>query len=407
MAAQTAQGPQAPRRQPQTPQEWTDFIQGLEREAFLVGPVQEIREVPEGFDVTVTRVVVDVEGETYWVGRSKAGEERGLGKTAIERLAAAAGASVKLTRTDDRSHPRRCEYTAVAVMRLLDGSPHYAEASRAYDMTEEGTDWISTFEAAAAKAYDKAMENKSSEAQAQEAARFAGRSAAMAALGAMHRNAETKARLRALRALLGIRAKYLAEDLRRKHFMVLRLSATGRSNDPALRREFSRMLFAQATGATHALFGPPAPHQQATRALTYEPVEEPHHALPGPGGDDGGAADGQDVDETTGEVREPEQPATQAAPAEAPATTKPDNEKTRAVGLIPKGRGLPDEGKPLAVASVAALEAYAKLATDALAKGLDAKGQPMTEPHRQNANAKLQRILDEIEARKAVAGDPF
>jgi hypothetical protein len=406
MGQQTAQGPQAPRRQPQTPQEWTDFIQGLEREAFLVGPVQEIREIPEGFDVTVTRVVVDVEGETYWVGKNRNDEEeRGLGKSAIERLAAAAGASVKLTRTDDRSHPRRCEYTAVAVMRLLDGSPHYAEASRAYDMTEDGTDWISTFDAAAAKAYDKAIKARRTEEQASQEARDAGRSAAMAALGAMHRNAETKARLRALRTCLGLRSKYRTIDLQKKHFMVLRLSATGRSSDPQLRREFSRMLFASATGATHALFGPPAPHQQATRALAYEPVEEPRHALPGPGGNDGGADDR--IDDTTGEIREPEQPATQAATAEAPATTKPDDEKTRAVDLIPKGRGLPDEGKPLAVASVAALEAYAKLATDVLAKGLDAKGQPMTEPHRQNANAKLQRILDEIEARKAVAGEPF
>ncbi len=68
--------------------DWTAYIAGLQRECFLVGPLQEIREIPEGFDITVTRVLIDVEGETFWVGKTRqGGEERGLAKSAIERLA--------------------------------------------------------------------------------------------------------------------------------------------------------------------------------------------------------------------------------------------------------------------------------------------------------------------------------
>lgn len=393
---QTAQAP----RQPRTPEEWTDFIRGMSESAFLVGPIQEIREIPDGFDITVTRVLIDVEGETYWVGKNRDDEEeRGLGKSAIERLAAAAGASVKLTRTDDRSHPRRCEYGAMAVMRLLDGSPHYAEASRAYDMTEDGTDWISTFDAAAGKAYDKAIKARRTEEQAAEEARAAGRSAAMAALGAMHRNAETKARLRALRTCLGLRSKYRTIDLKKKHFMVLRLSATGRSRDPALAREMKLMMFAQATGATHALFGPRAV-EAAPRALAYTPEERPAHALPGPSGDDQGADDV--IDHATGEVREPET----TAPVTPPATPAPAAAaKPPAEDVIPKGRGLPGEGKTFAQATVDELAAYVKAAEQILAAGKDAKGQPMPEPHMKAAVAKMQRAIDELDRRRAPAAE--
>jgi hypothetical protein len=393
---QTAQAP----RQPRTPEEWTDFIRGMSESAFLVGPIQEIREIPDGFDITVTRVLIDVEGETYWVGKNRDDEEeRGLGKSAIERLAAAAGASVKITRTDDRSHPRRCEYGAMAVMRLLDGSPHYAEASRAYDMTEDGTDWISTFDAAASKAYDKAIKARRTEEQAAEEARDAGRSAAMAALGAMHRNAETKARLRALRTCLGLRSKYRTIDLKKKHFMVLRLSATGRSRDPALAREMKLMMFAQATGATHALFGPRAV-EAAPRALAYTPEERTAHALPGPSGDDQGADDV--IDETTGEVRTPET----GAPVTPPAETAPAAAKPPAEDIIPKGRNLPGEGKTFAQATPDELAAYVKAAEQILAAGKDAKGAPMPEPHMKAAVAKMQRAIDELDRRRGDAQTP-
>lgn len=386
-------------RMPQTPEEWTAYIAEIQSSAFLIGPLQEIRHIPEGFDVTATRIVVDVEGETYWVGRSKQGEERGLGKSAIERLATAAGASARVTRTDDRSHPRRCEYTAVAQMRLLDGSSHYAEASRAYDMTEEGTDWISIFEAAASKAYEKAMEANSDAPRAQEAARFAGRSAAMAALGAMHRNAETKGRLRSLRTLMGIRAKYLAEDLRRKHFMVLRLSATGRSSNPALQAEFSRMLFANAIGASAALFGPAA--GAPSRALAYQQPEPSRQALPAPAEQDEQDHDGQDehqvVDSTTGEVT------TEAPATEPPREPEPERKRAAAPtgNEIPKG--LPGAGKTFATATVEELAAYIAHAQ----AEYGARGKSMSPTEEENRRNKIDRACAELDSRKALDGAPF
>lgn len=378
-----------------TASEWTQYIQDIQKDAFLVGPLQDVREIPEGFDITPTRVVIDVAGETFWVGKTRDGhEERGLGKSAIERLAGAAAASVKVTRTDDRTHPRRCEYHALAVMRLLDGSMHYAEASRAYDMTEDGTDWISIFDAAAAKAWDNAMKSSgTSEDAANAAAREAGRSAAMAALGAMHRNAESKARLRALRTLLGIRSKYLRSDLERKHFMVLRLSATGRSSDPALRQEFARLLFSNAIGATNALFGPTAAPLQA-RALPGG-LTTATNALPAPQT----VEDDLDPDVAVAVAPPPPEPARPEPPAAPPDERPAARPAAPTRGPAPSanviGKGSAGAGKAFDAASDEELEGYIGDLSARIDRG------EIAEPGVPAARAKLQRAIDEMNRRKA------
>lgn len=384
----TTQAP--PTQRPRTPEEWNAFMRAMESQAWLIGPMQDLQTIPEGFDVTATRVVIDIPGETYWVGRSKeSGEERGLGKTAIERLAAAAGASVQVRRTDDRGHPRCCEFAATAVMRLLDGTPHYAEASRAYDMREDGTDWISTFEAAATKAYERALTDGKDDATANRIAQSAGHSAAVAALGAMHRNAETKARLRALRALLGIRAKYPRADLERKHFLVLKLSATGRTNDPQLRQEFARTLFHQGLGASAALFGASAP-----RSLPA-PVEQPRAALPAPAGDPPTEDAGAETPEVALSTTPPSAPPQAPPPPSPPPAAEPQIPAT--AWLIPRGQ--PSAGLDMRSAPIEDVETY----LSGLADRINAEGENMPKPHLEAANAKLARGLRVIDARKAAA----
>ena len=309
---------------PKDPAAWSEFIRDLQAKCFVVGPMTDFRALPDGFEVRPNYVMLEVGQDSFKVGTEGGfdGEEKremhALTKSGIEKLSLVAGAVAKATRTDDRKNPLCCEFEAIAQMKLLDGSPHFAGASRAYDLTPEGQDYVEVYD----KAYEKAIRYPpKGVADVEKNADFAARRAVAAARATMTRNAETKSKLRALRTLLGLRSKYAANDLRTKPFVVLKLHFHGRSADPQMQRMMTEAVVHSYLGASSALFGA-LPHRQEPRALAA-PAEPSPQALPHEVEPDVDP----DVDPTTGEV------ATPAAAAPAPER------------VVPKG--LPGEGRAI------------------------------------------------------------
>lgn len=298
--AQTAIASRVPDA-PKDPAAWSDFLRDLQLKCFVVGPVSDFRELPDGFEVRPNYVMLEVGADTFKVGTEDGEEMHAPTKSGIEKLALIAGAVAKATRTDDRRNPLQCEFEAVAQMKLLDGSPHFAGASRAYDFTPEGQDTVEVYD----KAYEKALRYPPSgmkdDAAISANADFAGRRAVAAARATMTRNCETKSKLRALRTLLGLRSKYKVSDLRTKTFAILKLHFTGRSADPQTQRMMTQAIVHTYLGASSALFGS-LPHRQEPKALAA-PAEPTPQALPHDGGDDPPDAElDERTDETTGEV---------------------------------------------------------------------------------------------------------
>lgn len=205
----------------------------------LIAPATSIGALPEGMAVTTSAVLVDVKNETYRVGAKVA-----LSKSALDRIAAAAGVSWDPTfsrRVDDGADPLYCHYKAVGTLRSFDGTIRTIVGEKVMDMRAGS-------------------------------AALAGKQATEVAMQRTHllAHAETKARLRAIRSL-GLRTSYAPEELE-KPFVAARLQFTGQTDDPGLRREFAVMAAQSMLGASSALYG---------RQAAPEPVQSAP-ALPAP-----------------------------------------------------------------------------------------------------------------------------
>lgn len=334
--------------------DWSARLKALSQECFIVGPVTDLggTQLPEGFDLAVTRVLMDLERDTFRVGSEGWGDQKAdfhaLSKSGIERIAIAAGATVTARRIDDRTARYRCEYEATAVMRMLDGTPQIMPASRSYDLEDGGSDYIAVAEQARSKllkdqewaANDVAAGKRPKRPvltgeQLDRALAEAERSAVAQSRATMQRNCESKAKLRALRSLLGIASKYRKDEIARKPFAVLRAHFSGRSADPQLRRSFALLAAQTALGSTAALYGTPAPRTLPAPSVSSTPA----HALPAPTGL-GVAEDGDDlIDRDTGEVVAHAGAVQDVAPAAAPPAPP-----ARGGVVIPLGKGYPEEG---------------------------------------------------------------
>lgn len=209
----------------------------------LVTPSTVIGALPEGFGVNLARVDVNVEHETYSVAPGgdddggRRGGKRGLSKSALERIARAAGVSWDVDRTrrlDDGSDPRYCLFLAVGRVRQLDGTEVDLQGTKEMDL-RDGSPQIEALQARAKR------KGKDATTQIRELR--------------LHilAHAESKAKLRAIRSL-GIRSAYTPEELK-KPFFVASLMFTGETNDPELRREFAMLKAKAALGGIRALYG--------------------------------------------------------------------------------------------------------------------------------------------------------
>jgi hypothetical protein len=215
----------------------TQHLSTASEKYHLVAPATAIASVPEGCEVAISQIQIDADprnGEVYDVGMGKFG----LGKSALDRVAAAAGVTWdahQSRRLDDGRDPRYCSWLAVGTYRHFDGTEVQIMGTKEMDLRPNSPQVEALEQRAAAK-------NKSADGQIRE----------MRLHIAAH--AETKARLRAIRSL-GIRTAYTREELG-KPFVVAKLMWTGATDDPTLRTEAFRMRAAAMMGGMRTLYGP-------------------------------------------------------------------------------------------------------------------------------------------------------
>jgi len=218
-------------------------ITSLEKVHNLIVPGGAISaEMPLLHAAGMSFVFVDPEKETYpIVGKT----ERGLAKTALDRIAAAAGVHWNphlCGRVDDSSSPYVVEYQAAGTYLQLDGTESMIHASKRIDLRAERNTPAETWGADAAEiARIAARENREPWPQILQQRQH------------ILSLAESKAKNRAIRSL-GVRTAYSPADLA-KGFLVLRLQFTGRSDDPEVEREVSMMIARRALSSREALYG--------------------------------------------------------------------------------------------------------------------------------------------------------
>lgn len=231
---------------------------------------------------------VDLEADTYEVD----GGKRAPNARFINRVAAGAGISfTHAIRLDDGSDPALANMTVVAEMRRPDGSMIRTTGSKrvaalTYVVQKYGADW---------KSNEKAVKFYT------QFCKF------------VAERAETGAKVRAVRGLLGMKASYTVEELR-KPFIIpqIQMNAEAIAADPDGRR----MLLASAVGAIGTVFGNgaapalPAPVQEAPRQI--EAPEIP--------ADDDDVPMAETIDMETGEVIPipAEEPAKASTPFDGP-----------------------------------------------------------------------------------------
>lgn len=248
-------------------------IRELEQRHIVVSPGGAMGgSLPVLHSAGVSFVFIDPERDTYRLpGRS----EVGLAKSALDRIAAAAGIRWDphlCGRIDDGGDPHLVEYQAFGTVRQLDGTERPIHAQKRIDLRA-----------------DRGAQEESWGSDAQEIARVA--RMAGSRNGGSPRDpwpqilqqrahimslAESKAKNRAIRSL-GVRTGYTTADLA-KGFAVVRLQFTGRHEDPEVERQVAIMVAEKALGASSALYGTPRPALQQPRG--------PVPRLSGPSPDD-------------------------------------------------------------------------------------------------------------------------
>ncbi len=293
----------------------SDMLARAATECHLVSPMRSCGKLPDGCEVALSVVYLDVEHETYPVtgdGNAPGGGQLGLSKTALERIAAAAGVSWDVRasgRVDDGSDPRYCLFRAVGYVRDFDGVPREIGDHKELDL-REGSDeieslWARYREKVAnwKRGGSRGYEPRSPEAQIRELRRH------------IVSHAETKARNRAIRSI-GVRTSYAPHELERP-FAVAKLVFTGASNDPGLRAMFAAKRADALLGGMMGLYGeakaPAGVSKVAPPPVGKHAVEEDE--------DDG--VEIEHIDPETGEVTRTRAPAPPlVAPAPRPAASR-------------------------------------------------------------------------------------
>ena len=162
--------------------------------------------------------------EVYYDAAIHTKDQRALGKVAIDKLAMAAGISWNALsgRTGPDEDPLYYQFTAVGLYTAFDGTPQQVTGTVALDFRDGGADIVGW-----------------SDKRIQKARPF------------IARQAETKAKLRAVRSALALRQKYTIEELK-KPFVVPRAAFAPDMTIPAV----------AAAVASHALSGQSALYPQ-------------------------------------------------------------------------------------------------------------------------------------------------
>jgi hypothetical protein len=209
----------------------------------VVTPAMSVGGIPEGCEIYTAMVVVEPYGiEVYNItGNRKAPKDDdtvGLDRVALMKIAGAAAVTwIASRRTDDRSEAFYCSWEAILEYKQFDGTVCRVPGNVDIDARPGGAAYMEIMQ----KGNDR---GRDPEKQLLELRKF------------LARHCESKAMNKAI-ANMGVRRSYKRSDLK-KPFLVARLAATGRSNDPELQREFSKMKFQQLISGSQALY-PSAP----------------------------------------------------------------------------------------------------------------------------------------------------
>jgi hypothetical protein len=243
------------------------------------------------------------QNETYPIPNKT---EVGIGKNALDRIAAASGVrwiSSLCGRVDREGNPHAVEFQAVGAVLQLDGTERTISAIKRVDLRTEGDDvtkWGAEAQEIAYAAKKKGREPMPQILQARQH---------------ILSLAESKAKNRAIRSL-GIRTAYEPTELS-KGFAILKLQFTGHSEDPEVAREVQLMVARRALGSSEILYGRPSQMLQPGRVVPR--IEDPKP--------------GAVAEEDHEPIDVPSDPVKPAASGAAPATSpKPEHDPEMPVG---------------------------------------------------------------------------
>ena len=211
----------------------------------LVTPAM-LQRCPAMFTPAVTAVSVpSTDPRDNWVYKIPGGGELGLSKPMLLKLSAASGVTFipeKSGRLDDCQNPHYCRYRVVGQMVTFDGTPIEMMGTKEIDLRDESP-LVRNMHRAAQKTedyYAKQDKRQSKKVDAWERV--------WATREHIESMAETKAMLRLIRALLGVKTSYGAAELK-KPFLVMKMVFSP-PDDP----EINRMIAAKALGMTDLLY---------------------------------------------------------------------------------------------------------------------------------------------------------
>jgi hypothetical protein len=236
-------------------------LQRLSESCTLIAPTTAIDQLPEGCAIAISMVKIDPENDAYCLtgnkDNPKPDDHMGLAKSAVESIGAAAGASwiPGLTgRSDDGKDPHYRHYVAWAEYMDLDGSVRRYNGECEIDLRDNSPQTLDIIRKAEKNRRDPNQ-------QLAEARKFISRQCA------------SKAMLVALRRP-GLRHWYPRSVLESKPFAVTKLIFHGRTQDPALKQVFAKVIAERFLGATRQLFGAPKqPVRHAAPPVGTVPID--------------------------------------------------------------------------------------------------------------------------------------
>lgn len=243
------------------PKEINGILLWAAENCHLVSPVTQIGALPPGFAMALAEIRVDITKEgnffakdTYKAGLSE--NERGLSKNVLMKIAAAYGFEWDPRasgRIDDRSSPNYCNWLAVAHAQGMDGKTITYTDNKEVDL-RDGSPQVQGLEA------QQRAKGKDAIGQVREQRLH------------IQSMAETKAKLRLIRAACALKTSYTLAELQKK-FVVARLMYTGKTGD----KELDRVLAVETAsrflgGSMRALYGTEPRAAAPVRSLTAPPA---------------------------------------------------------------------------------------------------------------------------------------
>lgn len=328
------------------PEEVSHVLASLRQDCNVIAPpgLDGVR-LPNGFSVVWSNV--DIDSRHVFDGGDAYNVQGGwtLSATAIDRLASAFGITWDAQRSgrlDAGQHPHLCQYLAVGSYMGPDGMPIAVSGTNMTDLRDGSaqTDGI--------RNKDGTPNLKMLRQQRQHILSIS----------------ESKARARAFRKEVGLRAKPQTELAR--PWVVFRVQLTGETDDPGTQKMFEAMIFQNALGARAALYGPP------TALPSSHGVQAPQlaHVQPVPQlieHDDDGEVIDDDYDTPAPYVPPKANPPAQETQRQSPPPQRGSAPRQSSGATWPwnaKKDGDPEKGTPLADVDDRSLERLAKYYED-------------------------------------------